>query len=67
MNKADTHEMAQAIRATFISPNCFDSNLEPANIVDAIYYLSEALYRLATIAESFISQAGKKGEAAKCL
>jgi hypothetical protein len=30
------HELADALRATLISPNVADSNAEPANVVDAI-------------------------------
>ena len=55
MNKTHSRDLPDAI-ATFISPNCADSSLYPSDIVDALDSLSEALYRLATVTESLISQ-----------
>ncbi len=40
MPKAET---AQAIRETLTSPNEPDRNLEPANVVDALYAIARAL------------------------
>jgi hypothetical protein len=39
--------VADAIRETLISPNELDKNLEPANIVDALYAIARAINRLA--------------------
>lgn len=35
-------KIANAISSVFVSPNVLDSNLEPANIVDAINHLANA-------------------------
>jgi hypothetical protein len=45
--------IAEAILAAFVSPNVLDSNLEPANIVDAIHGVRLALERIARVAESY--------------
>lgn len=37
------HELAEALRAVFISPDKMDSNFEPANVVDGLYVLGRAL------------------------
>ena len=42
-----SRELAQAIERTLISPNCADSNLEAANIVDALYRVADGLLALA--------------------
>jgi hypothetical protein len=41
------HPIAQAIRDNFTSPNVSDSNLEPANIVDALDRIGTALFAVA--------------------
>lgn len=40
------NEIASAIRETLCSPNVMDSNLEPANIVDAADRLAKALFSI---------------------
>lgn len=42
---------AEALRATFISPNELDSNWEPANVVDALCQIARAINRLAEALE----------------
>jgi hypothetical protein len=37
--------LAEALRATLISPNECDSNLEPANVVDAIFVCGRIVCR----------------------
>jgi hypothetical protein len=59
MNK-HKYELAGALRDSFISPNCLDANLETTNIVDALYYLAVAAYRLATAIG--VTSTGKKWE-----
>lgn len=59
MNKSLTM-IALAIERSLISPNEADSNLEPANIVDAICQLARAISRLAIAVEA--SQTSKRGE-----
>lgn len=39
-------DIAQALHDGLVSENCYDSNYEPANIVDALYFLARALDRL---------------------
>jgi hypothetical protein len=39
--------VGEAIRATLISPNECDSNMEPANIVDGLFAIARALNRVA--------------------
>lgn len=36
-----------ALRATLISPNVSDSNMEPANVVDVLNYLASAAFKIA--------------------
>lgn len=43
----DMKELISAIDRNFTSPNESGSNLEPANIVDALIYLARAIDRLA--------------------
>ena len=38
-----TDDIAQAIKAALISPNVADDNLEPANVVDVLHQLAEAV------------------------
>jgi hypothetical protein len=47
-------EIPNAIRAAFISPNVLDSNLEAANIVDAISQVARALNRCAAAVEQLV-------------
>jgi len=44
--------IAKAIDNAFISPNCLDSNLEPANIVDGLYAIAKAIKSLADAAHN---------------
>jgi hypothetical protein len=45
MSRVQTEEaIADALRAVFVSPNVTDSNLEAANVVDAIDELSRAVW-----------------------
>ncbi len=39
--------LAAALEYALVSPNVADSNLEPANIVDALASLARAIHRLA--------------------
>ena len=43
-----TNEVAQALVNCFTSPNETDSNLESANIVDALFYLARSIQGVAT-------------------
>jgi uncharacterized protein Yka (UPF0111/DUF47 family) len=43
---------ADAIRATLISPNESDRNLEAANVVDGLFAIARAINRLADAAET---------------
>ena len=43
---------AEAIRATLISPNESDRNLEAANVVDGLFAIARALERVADAIES---------------
>ena len=49
--KPKRNEIAEAIHFCLVSPNCEDSNLEPANIVDGLYMIAGAIQRLATVIE----------------
>lgn len=40
-----------AIREVGISPNCFDSNFEAANLVDGLYEMARAMNRVAKALE----------------
>ena len=44
-------EIAQALKATLISPNECDRNLEPANVVDGLFAIARAIERLAVAVE----------------
>jgi hypothetical protein len=37
------NKIAQAIASTLISPNCEDSNMEAANVVDGLYKIAQAI------------------------
>lgn len=50
--KTDGDRIAEALRDCFTSPNVLDYNLEPANPVDAIARLVDAVNRLAKAIES---------------
>ena len=39
--------VARALRAGLISPDVLDSNLEPANVVDAVHYIAESAAKVA--------------------
>jgi hypothetical protein len=43
----EEHETAQAIWGTLKSPNEWDSNYEPANVVDGLYFIGRAVHALA--------------------
>jgi hypothetical protein len=40
-------DIGSALKQTLISPNCFDSNLEAANVVDGLYAIARAIQALA--------------------
>ena len=40
-------EALKSIAASLVSPNCLDNNLEPANVVDGLYAIAEAIEGLA--------------------
>lgn len=42
------NQLAEALRATLISPNEQDRNLEAANVVDGLFAIARAVDRLAT-------------------
>jgi hypothetical protein len=42
-----TDTTAAALRATLISPNESDQNLEPANVVDGLFAIARAMNRVA--------------------
>jgi hypothetical protein len=42
---------AAALRDTLVSPNECDSHLEPANVVDALFFIGRQVGRLATALE----------------
>ena len=44
--------IANALTHTLVSPNVMDSNLEPANVVDVLFAISQAINRLAKAVES---------------
>ncbi len=46
-SRPDLHKIALAIRDALISPNCPDSNLEPANVVDGLYRVADSLSKIA--------------------
>jgi hypothetical protein len=56
--------LAEAIRASLISPNVPDSKLEPANLVDTTNRIARALFDVAgairELAEATRSEAGRK-------
>jgi hypothetical protein len=45
---------AEAIRAVLISPNEADRNLEPANVVDALFFIGRALHSLGEAVEKHV-------------
>jgi hypothetical protein len=47
MTKDQCDRLASAIHANFTSPNVPDQNFEPANVVDAVNYISLSLNRVA--------------------
>lgn len=48
----DTDAIANAVWGTLQSPNEVDSNLEAANVVDALYVIGRGIHRLATAVET---------------
>jgi hypothetical protein len=40
------NQIAEALSYNFTSPNVSDRNLEPANVVDVLYYIAKALNNL---------------------
>jgi len=44
----NTKRVMEAIRATLISPNECDSNMEAANVVDGLFAIARAINRVAT-------------------
>lgn len=49
--------IADAIESAMFSPNEYDRNGEPANIVDALFAISRALHRIAEAQESIAQHA----------
>ncbi len=47
-----TPTTAKALYDTLISPNESDSNLEAANVVDGLFFIGRALFRLAKAVEA---------------
>lgn len=43
MPRNTTEDTGDAIRAVLISPNECDTNLEPANVVDALFFVGRCL------------------------
>lgn len=52
MTKSGKDQIASAIMETFISPNECDTNYEPANVVDGLFAIARAIYRLADVMEN---------------
>lgn len=52
MHEPDEQAIARALHETLISPNESDANLEPANVVDGLFAIARAIYRLAECFES---------------
>jgi hypothetical protein len=44
-------DLGEALRETMISPNEYDSNLEPANVVDGLFAIARALTAVAKAIE----------------
>ena len=44
-------EALRSIATSLVSPNCLDSNLEPANVVDGLYAIANALESIARAIE----------------
>lgn len=42
-----TSQLSRVLREVLISPNEMDSNGEPANVVDGLFYIARALNRIA--------------------
>jgi hypothetical protein len=49
--REDGDNIADAIREVFVSGNVLDSNWEPANLVDVVQRVADALNRLAAAVE----------------
>ena len=59
MTKKETDDLTKAIRSLanqFYSPNCHDSNFEPANVVDGLYMIAKSIFELADA----VKEIGKK-------
>ncbi|ACX51567.1 hypothetical protein Adeg_0414 [Ammonifex degensii KC4] len=54
-------EIAEALRATLMTPDVLDSNLEPANVVDGLFFIGRAVYRLAEVLERYLESHGRAG------
>ncbi|MGB9662265.1 MAG: hypothetical protein ACPL5F_09675 [Moorellaceae bacterium] len=50
--------LAEALLRTLETPNEYDRNLEPANVVDGLYFLGRAIHRLAQAVEA-LAEAGR--------
>jgi hypothetical protein len=46
MKASNRDQLAEALRATLISPNEGDRNLEPANVVDGLFAIARAIQHL---------------------
>lgn len=51
VSKSKKDEVASAIHQNFTSPNCSDSNMEAANVVDGLYAIARAICRLSAAIE----------------
>lgn len=51
--RTEAQVIADALRFNFTSPNVADDNFEPANVVDALAIIANAIYRLAEVIEKF--------------
>jgi hypothetical protein len=51
-------KMEKALSSVFTSPNVSDSNMEPANVVDALDNIARALHRIANEMEKENNKGG---------
>jgi len=45
------NDAAEVLARNLVSPNCADSNLEPANVVDGLYRIAGSLQQVASALE----------------
>ena len=58
MSERAMMEVAKAIDNNLTSPNCVDSNFEPANVVDGLYAIARALDRVAKAIDRYPAPEG---------